>query len=112
MEQTNAILKNDQQRKYYNNIIFNSYKIEKIESSKLKKQNFVVLNSLEIKNSNGSLTSVNPKEVIESIENGTFNILKYRFERDLKVNKVYLLGNTSHILKISSFNALSKLQKQ
>lgn len=111
-EHTNSILGDFQQKKYYNNIVFNSYSLKKLAPNKIQKQNFITLNSLELKNIDGTTTSITPKATIESINNGTFNILKLNLERDFSETKVYLLGNTNYILKISSYNRLSKLQKQ
>jgi len=111
-EQTKLIIEDSQQKKYYNNMVFNSYSVEKITSSKIKPQNFDVLSSLELKNIDGTITTVTPNELIESVNNGTFNILKLIIERDYHESKVYLLGSTNHLLKIKSFTTLSKLQKK
>ena len=83
-----------------------------INPSKIKLQNFDVLSSLELKNIDGTITIVTPNELIESVNNGTFNILKLIIERDYHESKIYLLGNTNHLLKIKSFTTLSKLQKK
>ena len=93
-------------------MVFNSYSIEEINPSKIKLQNFDVLSSLELKNIDGTITIVTPNELIESVNNGTFNILKLIIERDYHESKIYLLGNTNHLLKIKSFTTLSKLQKK
>ena len=112
LEQTKLILEDKQQEKYYNNMVLNSYSIEEINPSKIKLQNFDVLSSLELKNIDGTITIVTPNELIESVNNGTFNILKLIIERDYHESKIYLLGNTNHLLKIKSFTTLSKLQKK
>ena len=112
IKQTKLILGDVQQKKYFNNIVFNSYTIEKITNLKVKKQPFVVLNTLDLNNMDGTITTLTPNEVIESVNNGTFNILRLRIERDLSEPKIFLLGNTNHTLKISSFKTLSKSQQQ
>jgi hypothetical protein len=110
-KQTQLILEDAQQKKYFNNIVFNSYKIENITNPKIIKKSFVVLNTLDLNNIDGTITTLTPNEILESVKKGTFNILRLRIERDLNEPKVYLLGNTNHILKISSFKTLSKLQQ-
>jgi hypothetical protein len=110
-KQTKLILEDVQQKKYFNNIVFNSYKVEKITNPKIKKQAFVVLNTLDLNNMDGTITTLTPNEMLESVNKGTFNILRLRIERDLNEPKIYLLGNTNHTLKISSFKTLSKSQQ-
>lgn len=111
-EQTRFILADKQQKDYYTKVINNSYSLVEVNSNKLKNLNFNTLTSVDVKNIDGTITTLSPKELIQSINNGTFNILKLRIDRDLKNKKVFLLENTNYIFSINSFNSLSKTIKK
>lgn len=112
VEKTNLILEDVQLKKYYTNLVFNSFTVKKISSPKLKKQNIQTLNSFELKNKEGSFTTLTPKQLVESVENGTFNILKLKIERDYSKSNLFLIGNTGYSLTVISQQVLSKLQTQ
>lgn len=112
VEKTNLILKDVQLKKYYTNLVFNSFTVKKISSPKLKKQNIQTINSFELKNKEGSFTTLTPKQLVESVENGTFNILKLKIERDYSKSNLFMIGNTGYSLTVISQQVLSKLQTQ
>ena len=111
-ERTTFILEDAQQQKYFNNLVFNSYAIAETEVTNGKKQGYKVLNSVEIQNTDGSTTVLSAKELIETVNNGTFNILKLKVQRDFYKTNIYLLGNTNYTLRINSYQSLTKQQKQ
>ena len=111
-EKVEFIIKDIQQKKYYNNIVFNSFEIKETRDIKFNKANYATMNSFELINLDGTTTVITSEELIKSIKEGTFNILRLNIDRDYKNTKEIVLGNTNYILRISSFQTLSKLQKQ
>ncbi len=112
VEQTESILSDSQKKKYYNTVVFKSFQINKISKEKAKNLKYKTLNTLELKNLDGSITSISPEKIVESFVDGTFNILRLNIERDLKDSRTYFLGNTNYYIRISSLQAISQLQKQ
>ena len=73
--QTKLILEDNQQKEYYNNMVFYSFSLEKNNSNKINHLKLDILNTVELKNIDGTISTITPKQLIESINNGTFNIL-------------------------------------
>ena len=113
VENTNAITSNCQQKNYYSNLIFHSYRITNLQ--KIKKGNTAtILNSVKYKNIDGTFSKLTPEKVIEMIDNGSFNILRAAIPRKLKQSTSFILGKTKKIITLFSqeqINSLTKKQK-
>ena len=110
---TNGILENCQKKKYYSNLIFHSYSLSKFKKEKTD-ASAQIITSLNYKNSDGTITVLNPKKILEMINNGSFNIMRVKLARDLKKSKSFILGSTSHIITLFSqeyINNITKKQK-
>ncbi|MEN8927536.1 MAG: hypothetical protein ABF242_03980 [Flavobacteriales bacterium] len=111
-DRVNSILEDAEEKKYYNNLVFHSFHLEKVEGNKIQKGGFTKITTLELLNNDGTLTAITAQELVESINDNTFNILRLKLPRDFKNANFYLLGTTNHVLKIKSHTFLTKLQKK
>ena len=111
-EQTKSILKDENRKKYFETLIFNSFLIEEIENKKLQKKSYPPINSISLNEKNGSINKIGIEKFLELIKNGNFNPLKLNLERDLNEKKSYRLGKTNTIFHLLSYNQINKLAKK
>lgn len=111
LNQTEQILQNKDQKKYYIALIYKSYHLSEFDS-KENKNDFEVLTSVTSKHKNGDKEKIASTRIIEMISNNTFNPLKLNLNRELDKAKSYLLKNTNQILTLYSQNRINKIAKQ
>lgn len=111
LNQTEQILQNKDQKKYYIALIYRSYHLSEFDS-KENKNDFELLTSVTLKHKNGDKEKIASTRIIEMISNNTFNPLKLNLNRELDKAKSYLLKNTNQILTLYSQNRINKIAKQ
>ena len=103
------IINSEQLHAYYNNVVYHSYKLEKVDPQKLTGNSFPVLAKIEKRNpADHSMIEVSAESMIQEINNGSFNVLLLNLERDYNKNTTYILGDTNYLFTLYSHKAIAK----
>lgn len=107
-EKVNTILGNNQLKEYYTTVLFNSYKIEKVDTKKFSQLSYPSLSNVTIKDKNKNNTVLSGEEVIKKILSDNFNILLTDLDRKTNSRLSYKVEGTNYILTIYSYKELKK----
>lgn len=103
------ILNNEQLNAHYKNVVYRSYKLEKVDAKKLKSNSFPVLAKIEKRNpADHSMIQVSTEEMVQEIEDGSFNILLLNVQRDVNNSITYRLENSNYLFTLYSHKAIAK----
>ena len=85
-----------------------AYGYELIEYADEKMNDFQKITSVQLTNVDKTTTVIDCNQLVQSIQNGSFNILRLKLEYDRNSPTYYTLGNTGKVLMLHPTDHINK----